>query len=110
MHHTLKVLGLVAVLGSAISGLSQSTAFTYQGRLNDAGSPANGPYQMHFILFHYGTNVLPASKALSISPVAVSNGLFTVILDFCGAIIVRELFAQRVNIHFDEHLKRLCPP
>ena len=31
--------------------------------------------------------------------------------DFCGALIVRELFvAQRVSIHFDEHLKRFCPP
>jgi hypothetical protein len=32
------------------------------------------------------------------------------ILDFCGAFIVRELYATRVQIHFDEHLKRLCPP
>ena len=32
------------------------------------------------------------------------------IIDFCGAFIVRELYAPRVHIHFDEHLKRFCPP
>jgi hypothetical protein len=32
------------------------------------------------------------------------------VLDFCGACIVRELYARHVMIHFDEHLKRFCPP
>jgi hypothetical protein len=32
------------------------------------------------------------------------------VLDFCGAFIVRELYAQHVSIHFDEYLKRFCPP
>ena len=30
---------------------SQSNTFTYQGKLADAGNPANGTYQMQFSLF-----------------------------------------------------------
>ena len=33
---------------------AQGTAFTYQGRLNDGGAPANGSYDLQFILYNAG--------------------------------------------------------
>lgn len=65
-----------------IMGFSQGTIFTYQGRLFDGGSPANGTnYNMVFYMYGYqiGGNSLGYN---SLTNVAVSNGLFTVPLDF----------------------------
>ena len=61
---------------------AQGTAFTYQGRLNDGGSAANGSYDLTFTL--YSTNIAgtPLAAARTNSATAVSNGLFTVTLDF----------------------------
>src|SRR5438067_465085 len=62
--------------------LAQGTAFTYQGLLNDGGLSASGNYDLKFTIYDVptGGNVLGAP--LTNSPVPVSNGLFTVILDF----------------------------
>ncbi len=61
---------------------AQGTAFTYQGWLNDSGQPANGTnYGMVFYLYDAPTNGNLLGD-LGIVSVAVSNGLFTVPLDF----------------------------
>lgn len=64
---------------------AQGTAFTYQGRLDNNGAPANGSYDFRFRLAvdpfgndFVGGNVLT-------NGVGVSAGLFTVALDFGGA-------------------------
>lgn len=61
---------------------AQGTAFTYQGRLNDGASPASGSYDLSFTL--YGGPLLgtPLAGPLTNSAVPVTNGLFTVPLDF----------------------------
>src|SRR6266436_1976360 len=65
--------------GSAAFG--QGTAFTFQGRLNDNGAPANGNYGMVFYLCN--TPDIGGQLAnLGIVNVPVTNGLFTVTLDF----------------------------
>ena len=63
--------------------LAQGTAFTYQGRLNSGGSPANGTYDLQFTIYD-STNQPGTVIAgpLTNSATAVSNGLFTVTLDF----------------------------
>ena len=35
------------------SGFAQGTAFTYQGRLNDAANPANGVYDLRFAIYDF---------------------------------------------------------
>jgi hypothetical protein len=77
---------LVCVLAAfcAVESLSaQGTAFTYQGQLNDTGSPANGSYDLTFALYNSSnpafTNV---AGPVTNSAVAVTNGLFTTLLDF----------------------------
>ncbi len=61
---------------------AQGTAFTYQGRLSDGGNPANGNYDLTFALFSASSGTGQVGSALTNTATAVSNGLFTVILDF----------------------------
>jgi hypothetical protein len=60
----------------------QGTAFTYQGRLNDGSAPANGPHDFRFTLFAASSGGNAIAGPLTNSAVAVSKGLFTVLLDF----------------------------
>src|SRR5688572_28209191 len=61
---------------------AQGSTFTYQGRLNDGASPANGLYEMQFTLFDRSTNGTQVGVPISHAPVGVTNGLFTVALSF----------------------------
>ena len=61
---------------------AQGTAFTYQGRLNSGTSPANGSYDLTFSLFDVNSGGSAVAGPLATNAVAVSNGLFTVALDF----------------------------
>lgn len=62
-----------------------STAFTYQGRLTDGGSPANGVYDLRFILYDTETGGAQVGSIVPKEDVTVTNGLFSVELDFGGA-------------------------
>src|SRR5204863_1591168 len=74
---------LVALLFCIATQLeSQTTTFTYQGRLNEGINPANGFYDLRFALYDAGTNGSLIGAFLTNAPVAVSNGLFTATLDF----------------------------
>ena len=64
------------------------TAFTYQGRLETGGVPANGVYDFKFSLFDDGPVGVPdvqIGSTLDVPNVSVANGLFTVTLDFLAA-------------------------
>ena len=61
---------------------AQGTAFTYQGRLNSGGSPATGNYDLTFSLFSVSTGGSPVAGPLTQTGVGVTNGLFTVLLDY----------------------------
>ena len=61
---------------------AQGTAFTYQGQLVSGGAPANGSYDLTFTLFDAGADGDLIAGPLTNSATAVSNGLFTVTLDF----------------------------
>ncbi len=77
----------LAILNSELStSLAQGTAFTYQGQLQDNGSPANGSYDLQFILFNASVGGSHAGPILTNSATAVSNGMFTVTLDFAAGV------------------------
>ena len=59
---------------------AQATEFTYQGSLNDGSNPANANYDFEFALFDVGGVQLASTQTRS--SVAVTNGIFTVSLDF----------------------------
>jgi len=76
-----RVMVFVAALFASLSTFAQGTAFTYQGRLDVNGAPANGLYDFRFTvrdmpLAGNGLGMFPLSATLP-----VSNGLFTVTLD-----------------------------
>jgi hypothetical protein len=58
------------------------TAFTYQGRLGDGGTPADGPYDLRFTLFDSATAGAQVGTPVALDNVPVATGLFTVSLDF----------------------------
>lgn len=62
--------------------LPVGTGFTYQGRLADGGNPANGSYDLTFTLYYSPATMFLIAGPLTNSAVAVTNGLFTVTLDF----------------------------
>ena len=64
------------------TAFAQGTAFTYQGRLNDAANPASGIYDLRFALYDAAGSGAQQGVALTNTATAVSNGLFTVTLDF----------------------------
>ena len=64
------------------SSFAQGTAFTYQGRLLDGGSAANGIYDLRFAVYDALSGGGLQGAPVTNSAATVSNGLFTVTLDF----------------------------
>ena len=73
---------LLAILCAANFARGQGTAFTYQGRLNSSGSQASGDYDLRFTIYDSSGGPTVVAGPLTNSAVGVSNGLFTVTLDF----------------------------
>ena len=83
---------LVLLLTAAVAAVAQtplSTAFTYQGQLKQAGTAVDGLTDFVFKLYDGDPNGLQIGPTLTFDglggnppPVAVSEGLFTVWLDF----------------------------
>ena len=71
---------LAALISSSAAPLGN--AFTYQGRLTDGGTPANGEHDLRFILYDAAVGGSQSGPILINENVLVTNGLFTVALDF----------------------------
>lgn len=59
-----------------------ATTFTYQGELRQSGTPPNGPHAMAFSLWTALTSGVQVGSTINVAAVPVSNGMFTVQLDF----------------------------
>src|SRR5437899_3175705 len=77
---------LCGLLLSLASAFAQGTAFTYQGRLTAGTNAASGNYDLRFYLRDALTVGNPVVNTNTLAPVAVSNGFFTVTLDFGAGI------------------------
>ena len=87
--HTGNLFGLFVLLIMLLhtrGALAQTTGFTYQGKLTDAGNPANGNYDLQFKLFDALAGGAQQGGTLVQTPVAASAGNFTVTLDFGAAV------------------------
>jgi len=58
------------------------TAISYQGRLEDNASAANGPYDFQFLLLDASVGGTQIGGIVTLNDVPVSTGIFTVKLDF----------------------------
>src|SRR2546423_7902372 len=72
----------LALLLAATSAFAQTSGLTYQGRLTDGGTAANGNYDLQFGLFDSLSGGTQVGSTQTLNTVAVSNGVFTVSLDF----------------------------
>ncbi len=75
---------LAMLVCAAMSLRAQTTTFTYQGMLSSGANVVTGPYDFRFRLFDVNSNVV--AGPLTNAPVGVTNGLFTVTLDFGAGI------------------------
>src|SRR5947207_12967504 len=73
-------LGVVTAQGPHPQG-TLGTAFTYQGQLKQNNAPANGLFSFTFKLFDAPSGGSQIGGAINQS-IAVTNGLFTTLLDF----------------------------
>jgi hypothetical protein len=64
------------------------TSFTYQGKLTDGGAPANGNYDIRFIMYDAESGGSQVGNTIQKTNVPVTNGLFTVDLDFGTTLVV----------------------
>jgi N-acetylneuraminic acid mutarotase len=99
--HNSIALAVLAVSAQLALADPLGTAFTYQGRLADGGQPANGSYDLRFILYDAEIGGSQQGNILTNSALAVSGGLFTTALDFgatvfCGDVRWLEI-AVRTN-------------
>jgi trimeric autotransporter adhesin len=75
-----RVLGGALAIHTETNTGGLGSAFTYQGRLTDGGQPASGKYDFKFTLRDAGGNQVGSAALLE--DVTVTDGLFTVKLDF----------------------------
>ncbi|HEY3241800.1 MAG TPA: hypothetical protein VGM03_00485 [Phycisphaerae bacterium] len=76
-------LSIVAtLLPGALFAAPVGTSFTFQGRLTDGGSPVNGSYDLQFSLWNAAAGGAQVGSTICSDNVTVTNGLFTVAIDF----------------------------
>lgn len=76
------VILAVLCLSRVVGGQTVSTAFTYQGDLASTGTPINGFADFTFTLYDAATGGTQLVTPLIRNGTTVSNGIFTVSLDF----------------------------
>src|SRR5690349_12724797 len=85
----IKTIVLILSIGliTAATALAQTSAFTYQGRFTDStvAQPTNGVYDMHFALYDAVSGGNQVGLTVNIAAVQVTNGIFTVSLDYTAA-------------------------
>jgi hypothetical protein len=85
MYTKRAIIFVILALALAGNALAQSSSFNYQGRLNDAGAAASGTFQFQFKLYDAAAGGNQVGQTLTDVPVTVSNGVFSVSLDFGAA-------------------------
>lgn len=90
---------LLLLLGmfSSTQAAPLGTAFTYQGRLTDGSSPANGIFDFRFLLYDSLVGGNQVGPIIDKEDETVSNGLFMVQLDFGNGIFTGN--ARYLEIH-----------
>ena len=82
--------GLWASLALAQSG----TVFTYQGRLLDTSTPANGSYELQFRLYNVAGGGAPLGTYTPPAAISVVQGLLNVPVDFGALFVGADLYLE----------------
>lgn len=76
------ILAALCFFSVAAPAFAQGSAFTYQGVLSVSNQPANGVFDFQFFLLNSPSGGSQIGTAASVNDLPVSNGVFTVQLDF----------------------------
>ena len=78
------ILLVLGFPGASVGATPAGTAFTYQGQLTQGGSAVTGSCDFHFGLWDSltGGSQVAGTTTLALPGVTVTNGFFTVQLDF----------------------------
>lgn len=79
------VILLIALAFPTLFAAQVTTAFNFQGRLNDGSSPANGQYDLQFKLFDAVVGGSQIGSTLNRPNLTLVNGVFSTTLDFGSA-------------------------
>jgi len=96
MHMKFNFYTVAAFLFLALAARAQTTAFTYQGQLNSSNNAVTGTYDFRFRIFDANSNVV--AGPLTNAPVGVTNGLFTVALDFGASVFNGSLRSLEIAV------------
>lgn len=83
MTKLIYIFVLLMVIPSAL--WAQGNSFSFQGRLNDGTTPANGSYDLQFSLYTAIVGGSPVGSPVPKPNTTLVNGVFSVMLDFGSA-------------------------
>lgn len=81
-HALFRLLAPALFLAAALHLSAQGNAISYQGQLTSSGSPANANYDFRFTVYTATTNGFVVGGPVTNFDVPVTNGLFSVCLNF----------------------------
>jgi hypothetical protein len=85
-------LVLLIFVGSVLAERERMhTAFTYQGELEFQGQPANGEFDFSFEIYDEESDGTSFSSPFVLEDVLVTNGIFTVELDFGDSVFLPDI-------------------
>jgi hypothetical protein len=92
------LVSIVLAISAGHTFAQGTTAFTYQGRLNAGANAANGSYDMTFAVYDANVSGNQIAGPITNSAVAVTNGLFTVSLDFGAGVFTGTNYWVQMNV------------
>jgi hypothetical protein len=95
---------MATILNTQLSALAVGTAFTYQGRLADSGASAIGIYDLRFAIYDASGGGNLVAGPLTNSATGVTDGLFTVTLDFGGGVFVGAPYWLEIGVRTNGNL------
>src|SRR5262245_28759000 len=78
-------LVIITLLAVSLTTQAQTSAFNFQGRLNDGSSPANGRYDVQLKLYDAIAGGNQVGSTLTFANQQLINGVFSVKVDFGSA-------------------------
>ncbi len=101
---TIALAILAGTARQATAQLPLTTAFTYQGELTSAGSPAAGTYDIRYRLYDAATGGTQIGSTLCSDNLAVTAGRFGASLDFGGAAFAGQQRFLEIEVRQDAGL------
>jgi hypothetical protein len=93
----------VSVCASAASAQPLTTAFTFQGQVQDSGQPVTGAFDVRFRLYDAAIGGAQVGPTLCVNDLTVSDGRLATLLDF-GAVFAGSRRYMEMDIRADTGL------